>query len=68
MSAHVLLNLSNKLWGKDMVQGCAKHLTGSPNKFNQFKIQEHECKFLFIMTLKPCYEIFFTKTSRLHHW
>ena len=39
MSAHVLLNLLNKLGEKDKMHGFAEHLIGSPpppdsNKFN----------------------------------
>ena len=36
MSAHVLLNLLNKLGENDKTRGFAEHLISFPNKFNKF--------------------------------
>ena len=36
MSAYVLLNLSNKLWKRDKMQGWPRILSLFHNKFNKF--------------------------------
>ena len=42
MSAHVLLNLLNELGKIDKMWGLPHILSLFRNKFNKFKIQEHE--------------------------
>ena len=42
MSAHVLLNLLNELGKIDKMGGLPRILSLFRNKFNKFKIQEHE--------------------------
>ena len=43
MSAHVLLNLLNKLGKRDKMQNLPSILSLFRNKFNNSIIQEHEC-------------------------
>ena len=43
MSAHVLLNLLNKLRESDKMQGLPSILSLFRNKFINSKIQEHKC-------------------------
>ena len=45
MSAHVLLNLLNKLWKRDKMRG----LPSISSFFLNDTIQEHECQILFII-------------------
>ena len=52
MSAHVLLNLLNKLRKRDKMQDLPRVLSLFRNKFNKYNntiIQEYECKILFII-------------------
>ena len=48
MSAHVLLNLINELEEKIRFEALPSILSTS-SEFNKLKIQEHECKILFII-------------------
>ena len=43
MSAHVLLNLLNKLVKRDNMRGLPSILSLFRNEFNNSIIQEHEC-------------------------
>ena len=43
MSAHVLLNLLNKLGKSDKMQGLLSFLLLFRNKFKKFNNTEHEC-------------------------
>ena len=52
MSALVLLNLSNKLWKRDKMQGLQRLLLLFSNKFNTFKNTGiHVLGFIYHMTL-----------------
>ena len=51
MSAHVLLNLLNKLGERDKMRGLPSILPLFYNKFNSI-IQEHECSILYILKRK----------------
>ena len=43
MSAHVLLNLLNKLGKRDKMRGLPSILSLFRNEFNKFNNREHEC-------------------------
>ena len=49
MSAHVLLNLLNKLEISDKMRGLPSILSLFCNEFNKFNNTENECKILFII-------------------
>ena len=47
MSAHILLNLLNKLGKRYKKRGLPRFLSLSRNEFNKFLNTEYECKILF---------------------
>ena len=49
MSVHVLLHLSNELGKRDKCKACQALYLFSPTSLINSLIQEHECKFIFII-------------------